>query len=86
MSQKPTSKPDLRYPLPFSDKLLGDLISGDFSDIKKSPDFYNLSGCRDLLFNIQEHHYTPLQLASAIISLNLQFLGFVNLPVETKRQ
>ena len=24
MSQKPTSKPDLRYPLPFSDKLLGE--------------------------------------------------------------
>lgn len=70
----------------FRQAILDDLITGDFSDIKKSPDFYNLSGCRDLLFNIQEHHYTPLQLASAISSLDLQFLGFVNLPVEIKQQ
>ncbi|MFT6436337.1 MAG: ubiquinone/menaquinone biosynthesis C-methylase UbiE [Candidatus Azotimanducaceae bacterium] len=70
----------------FRQAILDDLISGDFSNIKKSQDFYNLSGCRDLLFNIQEHHYTPLQLASAIKSLDLKFLGFANLPIEIKQQ
>lgn len=32
-----------------------ELIPGDWNVIKESPDFYNLSGCRDLLCHEQEH-------------------------------
>lgn len=39
-------------------------------------DFYSLSGCRDLLFNVQERSYDLPELATAIDDLGLTFLGF----------
>ena len=39
-------------------------------------DFFNLSNCRDLLFHVQEHRFTLLQIDEALKSLNLKFLGF----------
>ncbi|MCV6614731.1 MAG: methyltransferase domain-containing protein [Cellvibrionaceae bacterium] len=45
--------------------------------IMASPDFYNLSGCRDLLFHAQEHRFTPLQLRDFCDDLGVDFLGFV---------
>ena len=39
-------------------------------------DFYSLSGCRDLLFNVQERSYDLPELAAAISDLGLTFLGF----------
>jgi SAM-dependent methyltransferase len=41
-------------------------------------DFYTLSMCRDLIFHVQEHRFTTLQLKNAIKQLNLTFLGFVS--------
>ena len=38
-------------------------------------DFYSLSNCRDLLFHVQEHQFTLLQLASMLDELGLDFLG-----------
>ncbi|MFT6116179.1 MAG: ubiquinone/menaquinone biosynthesis C-methylase UbiE [Candidatus Azotimanducaceae bacterium] len=64
----------------FRQALFDNLISGDFSEIKRSPDFYNLSGCRDLLFHVQEHQFTPLNIDACVKALDLEFLGFVNLP------
>ncbi|MFT7133625.1 MAG: hypothetical protein ACI81O_002342 [Cyclobacteriaceae bacterium] len=60
--------------------MFDNLISGDFSEIKRSPDFYNLSSCRDLLFHAQEHQFTPLNIDVCVEALGLEFLGFVNLP------
>ena len=37
-------------------------------------DFYSLSNCRDLLFHVQEHQFTLLQLASALEELGLDFM------------
>ncbi|MBT9613607.1 MAG: methyltransferase domain-containing protein [Burkholderiales bacterium] len=37
-------------------------------------DFYSLSNCRDLLFHVQEHQFTLLQLASSLDELGLDFL------------
>jgi ubiquinone/menaquinone biosynthesis C-methylase UbiE len=68
----------------FRQALFDNLISGDFSEIKRSPDFYNLSGCRDLLFHVQEHQFTPLNIDTCVKALDLQFLGFVNLPPGTR--
>lgn len=39
-------------------------------------DFFTLSGCRDLLFHVQEHRFTLPQIAAALNSLGLEFLGF----------
>ena len=44
--------------------------------VAAAPDFYSLSGCRDLIFHAQEHRFTPEKISAAIDALELQFLGF----------
>ena len=39
-------------------------------------DFYSLSGCRDLLFNVQETSFDLPAIADALAQLGLRFLGF----------
>ncbi|MCH8162817.1 MAG: methyltransferase type 11, partial [Proteobacteria bacterium] len=41
-----------------------------------SPDFYSVSECRDLIFHVNEHRLTLVQVADYIKQLNLEFLGF----------
>lgn len=45
-------------------------------ELALSPDFNSTSACRDLLFHVQEHLYTPLKIQSNIDALGLKFLGF----------
>lgn len=47
-----------------------------FGRIIGSPDFNNLSGCRDLLFHTRERRYSPLELEHMIDRQALRFLGF----------
>lgn len=51
-----------------------------FEHILRSPDFFSMSGCRDLLFHVQEHRFTPNQLQHLSDSLGMKFLGFTQLP------
>ena len=44
--------------------------------LKESADFYSLSGCRDLVFHVQEHRYTPPQLGELIDGAGLRLAGF----------
>jgi hypothetical protein len=44
--------------------------------IIKSSDFYSLSTLRDLLFHVQEHHFTITQLKDCLEELGLKFCGF----------
>ncbi|CAO3439646.1 tetratricopeptide repeat protein [Azospirillum doebereinerae] len=44
--------------------------------IADSPDFHNVSACRDLVFHVQEHRVTLPQLAGWIAGLGLDFIGF----------
>lgn len=44
--------------------------------VTRSEDFYSLSGCRDLLFHVQELRFSLPQIAQMIEALGLQFLGF----------
>ncbi len=44
--------------------------------LKESADFYSLSGCRDLVFHVQEHRYTPPQLGELIEGAGLRLVGF----------
>ena len=48
----------------------------DLSGILKSSDFYSMSGCRDLLFHIQEHQFTIPQIENILREFNLEFMGF----------
>tara|TARA_B100000674_G_C37918654_1_gene952164 strand:- start:809 stop:1969 length:1161 start_codon:yes stop_codon:yes gene_type:complete len=47
-----------------------------WNDIKSSPDFYTLSGVRDLLFHVQEHRFTISKIKKNLDKLGLFFLGF----------
>lgn len=44
--------------------------------LTKFSDFYTLSGCRDLAFNVQERHFTLPQIARALAKHHLDFVGF----------
>tara|TARA_R110002073_G_scaffold10970_6_gene51003 strand:- start:52 stop:2154 length:2103 start_codon:yes stop_codon:yes gene_type:complete len=68
----------------FRQAVLDGQVSGDLDPIKQSSDFYNLSGCRDLLFHVQEHLFSPLSIKASVESVGLGFLGFVNLPFDVK--
>ena len=50
--------------------------SGRFKKILSARDFYGMSECRDLLFHVQEHHYTLPRLKESIHQLGLTFIGF----------
>jgi SAM-dependent methyltransferase len=47
-----------------------------FASIVRNEDFYSMSGCRDLLFHVQEHRFTLLQIKDMIAALGLRFAGF----------
>ncbi len=46
------------------------------TDILLFSDFFSLSECRDLLFHVQEHRFTLLQIKAAMKSMKLEFIGF----------
>ena len=48
----------------------------DFGNVTKSLDFFSTSGCRDLLFHVQEHRFNIADFHDFIISNSLTFLGF----------
>ena len=41
-----------------------------------SDDFYSMSGCRDLLFHVQEQQFTLPKIQAALDKLDLRFCGF----------
>ncbi len=61
-------------------KFRADVLAGtcaaEFSSLAESEDFYTLSACRDLLFHVQEHRFTLLQVWRAFDQLKLEFIGF----------
>ena len=60
-------------------KFRKDLIennSDQWNLIKSSPDFYTVSGVRDLLFHAQEHRFTISKIKEYLDKLGLIFLGF----------
>jgi SAM-dependent methyltransferase len=44
--------------------------------VARSPDFFSLSECRDLVFHVQEHRFTLPQIADILTTNGLEFLGF----------
>jgi tetratricopeptide (TPR) repeat protein/SAM-dependent methyltransferase len=58
---------------------------GRFKDIAASADFFSISGCRDLLFHVQEHRFTLPQIATFLQESSLAFVGFELDPVTPGR-
>ena len=52
--------------------------------ILHSKDFYSTSMARDLMFHVQEHHFTLPEISKMLKNLNLEFLGFMNPLIQTK--
>ena len=44
--------------------------------VAQGEDFYSVSGCRDLVFHVQEQRFTLPRIASALAELDLKFIGF----------
>ena len=55
--------------------LRGD-VDPELEGLVRSPDLYSLSGLRDLLFHVEEHHFDLEGIASALSRLRLRFVGF----------
>ena len=47
-----------------------------FGKIVRNEDFYSMSGCRDLLFHVQEHRFELPQVKEMLAELRLPFIGF----------
>lgn len=56
--------------------IIGLPISHPARAVTESPDFWSMSGCRDLLFHVQEHRFTLPRIAESLAALDLEFLGF----------
>jgi hypothetical protein len=53
------------------------LAAGErFENVTASGDFFSTSGCRDLLFHVQEHRLTIPRIAEFIGDNRLTFIGF----------
>ena len=59
-------------------------IINNLNYIKSSPDFYTVSGVRDLLFHVQEHRFTISKIKEYLDKLGLIFLGFEDQLVKEK--
>ena len=59
-------------------------INDQWNDIKTSPDFYTVSGVRDLLFHVKENRFTISKIKDHLKRLGLVFLGFEDNLVKEK--
>jgi tetratricopeptide (TPR) repeat protein/SAM-dependent methyltransferase len=61
----------------FRQELIARRDEPEYRHLTQGGDFFTLSGCRDLLFHVNEHRFTLPQLAGLLRELNLNFLGFI---------
>lgn len=50
--------------------------SGRYRSLTGASDFFSMSGCRDLIFNVMEHRFTLPQIEQFLGENGLEFLGF----------
>ena len=70
-------KPAPREMIAFRDNLIGS-TEPHHRKLFLVPDFYSLSELRDLLFHVEEHHFTIPQIGECLKELGLAFCGFHN--------
>lgn len=73
----PQSEDEIRL---VREALLQNTLPGLWQDLFNSPDFYSLSGCRDLVFHAQEHVFNVLDLPRFLQCANLQWIGMLAPP------
>lgn len=73
-SKLPQSEDEIRL---LREALLQNALPGLWEDLFKSPDFYSLSGCRDLIFHAQEHVFSVLDLPKFLQAGGIQWLGML---------
>ena len=56
--------------------IMSDEFRSHFVKVLSFRDFFGMSECRDLLFHVQEHRYTVVQIKSALAELGLRLIGF----------
>ena len=56
--------------------ILAEVERGRWHDAIRPGDFYSVSGCRDLLFNVMEHRFTIARIKAFLDREQLSFLGF----------
>ncbi len=57
------------------DRVMFDDAFAPYRGVLESSDFYSMSGCRDLVFHVEEHEYGPLDIAAIIDRLDLELIG-----------
>jgi ubiquinone/menaquinone biosynthesis C-methylase UbiE len=60
----------------FRQEILRDGDERRWEILTTSADFYSMSGCRDLLFNVMEHRFTIPEIMAFLHDHGLAFLGF----------
>lgn len=60
----------------FRTLILSGAIDGDLGELSTGREFYSLSDCRDLLFHVQEHLFTPRRIGEALADIGLNLVGF----------
>ena len=68
----------------FRQEIIKEKKDESLKKISRRLDFYSTSGVRDLLFHVQEHRFTLLQLSEIIFNFNLEFLGFSDMGIKKK--
>jgi len=61
----------------FRQELLRERDNPESGELLLFPEFYSASGCRDLLFHVQERRYRLPQIRDFLARHNLAFLGFL---------
>jgi 2-polyprenyl-3-methyl-5-hydroxy-6-metoxy-1,4-benzoquinol methylase len=57
-------------------RIIRERDDGRWDLLLSTVDFYSMSGCRDILFNVMEHRFALPQIAACLDELGLSFLGF----------
>src|SRR5205085_12421255 len=65
--------------------LVESAIAPRLQNFMRSMDFFNISGCRDLFFHVQEHRLDLPQIKSFLDEHALEFLGFVLEPQQLQK-
>ena len=53
-----------------------ELLATPLRSLTRYPDFFSVSGCRDLIFHVQEHRFTVTQIKEFLDANRLAFVGF----------
>ena len=67
----------------YRNKIL-DNAGREFAKLARYPDFFSTSELRDLLFHVQEHTFTLIEIKNMLNELNLFFCGFETVDEKTK--